>query len=878
MTTRALWPLLLLCATGCLELDKARPYECRRDAGLEDQCPGGWFCTVEGRCRSKEQGGEFPCERLNPDGGADPKGGEPNDCGSRDWWCGARGVCQRIGEARAYPCDVDNDCEGGWRCSLDSVCVAPAHDALDASTFGTTEGPELVSPLFGAQGIAFVAPSASGVTVGSGDAGDPKFEVLVLAAADGGVAGLLREQFENGFSGQIRLVPASFTVPGLRAVGQSDCRVYFLKAAADGGSTLAFSEVGARDGQPFIDPPQDLVTLPSSARLRTSNRLGGTNVVFSGTEWAVHGYGLRCGLLANAAPLPLPETSPQRPAVDLAFLGDPRIRMLGPLPLTANGAWVLSTESGLFIIGEDELASQTWRALGGINAPNERCGPRAANVTVRIEQLRTLGESVLAGMQTVTPNDGGAASRGLVVQLLYLPAWNNLKELLPDGGERYPQLRPDGGCSNEALNLIAVHGPCEPCTPNYPHLQDYTPIVFALPDGGLRSQLEGFCSVNPDASGGLELFQLTNEGSFTSAQCKRRTLRYVSAASRYVFNTSNSARHARIDTQRGGIWFGESPVQAAPLFFDEPPKVMIRAAAQANTLVVSDRLFGQLQKDAGFLSFPTGSDPDFYAQVEGQPSWFATPEGVYVLQSVVPAVGVPVAQAPVEGYTARGLGFGTVVTTRGGGTELVVASGDTVYTANVTATLDGGTFAELKRRVTPLAAARITSLAASSPGPKETLFARAYARTAAGVFELRAETPIRWRAFDAELPGDPLIVFSDGLRARAGYDDGTVMTLPGRLVVAPPLDPSAVPAVDFVSVCGQPWVLARGGVFKLELGAGPVGNWTPVDFDSASPPHLKASSPDLYEDGKLLLRADDVWLFLSDGTALKRRVSCPNAR
>jgi hypothetical protein len=84
--------------------------------------------------------------------------------------------------------------------------------------------------------------------------------------------------------------------------------------------------------------------------------------------------------------------------------------------------------------------------------------------------------------------------------------------------------------------------------------------------------------------------------------------------------------------------------------------------------------------------------------------------------------------------------------------------------------------------------------------------------------QFRADNPTVWKSTELTLPaGEPVALFNDGARARAGYRDGRVYALPGRVPVAPPLPPGAGAVVDFTDVCGQVIALSSQSAFRLAL-------------------------------------------------------------
>jgi hypothetical protein len=95
------------------------------------------------------------------------------------------------------------------------------------------------------------------------------------------------------------------------------------------------------------------------------------------------------------------------------------------------------------------------------------------------------------------------------------------------------------------------------------------------------------------------------------------------------------------------------------------------------------------------------------------------------------------------------------------------------------------------------------------------------------VFRFRADNPVVWRTDELIVSdGEAVEVFFDGTRARVGMRDGSVVSLPSRVLVAPP---TFDPAIDFEQVCENTFALTAAGLEHLSVTAAePVGTWSPV--------------------------------------------------
>lgn len=942
LTLAALLSLLFVVLSGCIDTDKPRRYECSTDSGvsLEQQCPGrgwicglegtcrdpavpgdflcsrdasisfcasGWFCTVEGKCRSLDEGGEFPCSRTNPSG--DPKdGGQPNDCGSAQWWCGASGQCHQLGAEKAYRCKVDNDCEGSWRCSPDGVCVPPPEDGLRLDAGGSVDTFELKSPLLSAAGATHLA-------VGTPFAGDlPDGGVLPLslgaAYADGGISALLRYYAKSGNAGvidlgSVRVVATSAPVTNLVDLAFADLRAYSIRRSSSGG--LTFETAGVDLGPPIGEllPMQKIYDLPPpftlpngfiiKPRLRISNRPGGKVVAFTPYGLLSHEPGFSTPLAA--AWTPLPGSPGTQVGLDLAWLGAD----YGPGQYFREGSFLLSTERGVFLIRElaAPLSTSRWYALGGPDLQNGLCGDPKGVPPAAVLELRTQSASLFAARVTTKGPNG--RTDGLSV---YATALNRVHSNLgapTDGGSTlFPEVFADGGCQGPAFNTVQLLGPCEPCPGVFPRLVDFRPDVRADPDGGVLPRIDVRCErPSPDGGPGPQRSYLLKRGTgLTAGDCSRDNPRdnprVEQQEARFIAQTANSQKLGRVEVTRGAIFFGETEENLAPVFMDRVPVMVIEGRNDSGALLAGSDFLAQEQPNVGLLSltFPLDAQYGRSSSVEGFPSWLASTSGVYELLALRPRTDDGGSQAPSGRLIAYGTSQapfvatvptnGVVLHTADGGRELTLSAFDSIYSADVTAVVDTGNGeTALELRNIPFARSPILSLAAGTPAPDAGLFALSYANTQNGLFEVRAETRTRWRASDVILPEEVVQVFTNGRHARAGFPTGRIAALPSRLIIAEPLEAAKRPAVSYVGVCGQPWVLAAGGLFKLVPGAnGAIGKWEEVPLrPPANLSHLAVSTPsDLYLRGRLHFHGGSFWVFLADGTTYRAEVSCPNGQ
>src|SRR5205823_176969 len=81
-------------------------------------------------------------------------------------------------------------------------------------------------------------------------------------------------------------------------------------------------------------------------------------------------------------------------------------------------------------------------------------------------------------------------------------------------------------------------------------------------------------------------------------------------------------------------------------------------------------------------------------------------------------------------------------------------------------------------------------------------FASGYALTASGLFRFTAQTAQRWRSDELLVPLGGVTLWSDGAFGRLGYADGTILSLPSRVLLSESVgDAGAVS--QYAQLCGQ---------------------------------------------------------------------------
>jgi hypothetical protein len=213
-----------------------------------------------------------------------------------------------------------------------------------------------------------------------------------------------------------------------------------------------------------------------------------------------------------------------------------------------------------------------------------------------------------------------------------------------------------------------------------------------------------------------------------------------------------------------------------------------------------------------------------------------------------------------------------------GSSQLVISSFDELLGADMTslvAALDGvdaGVLtgielipAAVDARAVPFPKSPILSFIATASGSTDAGLFGGYALTANGLAEFSAVTQQHWNSQAVDVPqGDWIAVADEGGRARLGYGDGSVYSLPSRvLLVGSFTDGTAVS--DYASLCGETIALTSSGVYSLVASGGTAtgGQWVPVDLSGAA---IRGSSPAGLSGGKLYAPGPELDVFGRVGT------------
>ncbi|MEW5739816.1 MAG: hypothetical protein AB1938_12870 [Myxococcota bacterium] len=333
--------------------------------------------------------------------------------------------------------------------------------------------------------------------------------------------------------------------------------------------------------------------------------------------------------------------------------------------------------------------------------------------------------------------------------------------------------------------------------------------------------------------------------------------------------------HARTHGGAAGrAWYAEdaiafSPDEVPPLhpvFLDRSPLLLLRLSLRGETSIfaLADQyvFFGS---PAGMVSELEPSNPATFTAlgtVANATELVITPDGVYNLKEFpldgeMPQVlaelarGLPSLTPPVSGL---------LVPQPDAGRLLVVSSGDTLYSADVSqqlTTSDGGVNgpllppATLFHRVVPAPGVPVRDLAvgrttSGSSGTRSTVGFFVLARDE--VFAVDVVSNDDWRVTPIPLPADfgpPRELWTEDGDGRVAFLRGYISALPTPVQLAEPFDPSGeVIAQDFARLCGDTFAIVGAGVQHYVTGA---KTWSPVPGVTLTPE--QAATARFWESG-----------------------------
>jgi hypothetical protein len=861
---RLLWALALLplaTALSACPTEQLGPkhYACARDAG-EAACPFGWHCGVEGFCysRSAEAGRDYPCEGSTqaPD----------EDC-VEGWRCGLEGRCRRR-DAGYHLCrtpagELDESYCEGWRCALEGRCRPKepgAHPCrTDAGVLDETYCEGWVCGIDGTCHPAGAGPwpctgdeQCAGWRCGlagrcldpGGDALDfAGFPVALPAQPLSPKAFTALPQLLSASSVERRLAgaPALLEAQGLALYDDAGLAVFSTRVDADDAGVRTMADFHRLD---LPSAPQAIAATASGAfvldvagelrhyELRDGGLWPGPGLARTGT-W----------LRALSAPVPLALLGPERTAFDaMTLVGTSNVLPLPELRPKASIQPAVLGAAQLLGPGGGGLLALTPNDLFflPVDPSNPSAGgPDAGWCEVPLSMGKVLMENRLNAAGAVEARGGLAA-----VEV--------------DG--RYVLLGPVSAGEEEGcpawIPQRALFGPCVAACPTGYFAASFGPVIS--PQG-----IEVLCQ--PFKGSGLVTLTLSgvNDSCLTQPSAQPVGM----ARDRATAQTSPSPQVA-VAGAHGQLWMGPTVAQAHPVTLERAPAGVTLLGGQL--VAFTREVTALLDPTYGLRTVP--SNPNLLerpvAAVAGRPGWLLLAGGLVVRAGAdggwdLLAIRDFALEEFVPPYSA------TVAGKRDGGTQLVIASGDALFGADLSAP-DSGT-AALELRLIPSTRSPILAVA---PLPPASLSLRdggtpllgGYAITPDRAYLFYAETERRWRAEELPVPdGELAKLWTDGARGRIGYRDGRVVSLPNALLLAPAME--EVSAVeDFGALCGQPFALTEEGLWRVSPAEqGALGRWSPVSLQSGLPGALAEG----LKGGRLFSSGETLLLFTSFGAAAR---------
>ncbi|MBL8933725.1 MAG: hypothetical protein JNM69_04180 [Archangium sp.] len=852
-------------ARECHDPNLPRSFACERDG----DCLGGWRCGLNDartarECHDPNMPRSFACERAS-----DCLGGfvcglndartagechDPNmprsfacltdaDCVA-NWDCGLTSnrlqrECHDPQNPQAFACERDDDCLGGWRCDVDRRCVNPAQDALEPLP-ELDAGAAVVRSPGDRKPITQLAVSpVFGTTTG----GDTSTVALVR---DGRLEAMTRDPFGTFRRWEIPFSPAGpVLASGPRWIrdlpsfpDQERMETPYLYATGPDGGLFGFELLN--DGGVNTAPVHQAA--------------GGVLPRLSGLR---HGLArlLADGGVPTGVDLPYLLGFSESPASYVVFDGPGRgyvrdiFTVNAPPSLVINRAgntvfdvadwyWAAPVNSAsaslecTFLVDRSGVwASRNDYSFEPVHSP---AFGNAACARSGLQVQRFIGLDGQRAAVVATPWDGGSPQ---------VAVWS-LSRSFPGPADDLSQLWctswDDRPCdADDAIVYDVQLGPCAPCPTGA--LLDVNPIVTP----GQPIELEARCGT-PDA-GAFTFYRVTAHPTASGRCINRLTIGASSLFAAPALVAAEQFAPGRVGFANGDgqAWVGPSALSAVSVRFDQAATgVVLLGAPSPRSVVVGDNTVGVLEPGLGLVA---SSRVTPTAIAVNEPAWAVLNDQVLSFANAGSLdEGQPLA------VSSRALPSPQVLVravTREQVTVAVLSAGNQVWTAVVDDTTSP------PRPPSPLAprvatVGVISSLAiAATDADAGTTFV-GYATTSNGVSRLIADTPTVWRAEDVPLPAalTPREVWFNNGRARVGFSDGTVFSLPSRVLLAPSLGESVE---DYAQVCGRSVALTPRGLFELVGTAGAaVGHWQaiplPAGFIGLSGGRLHVVGNELY--------------------------------
>jgi hypothetical protein len=738
----------------------------------------------------------------------DPDAGDQTSQCAPGWRCGLIGRCHATGpDAGApYACLSDLDCEANWRCSAAGICANPTSELL-GNTYSGPLTMDLLNPL--------VLPGPPLLFATSSGRNGTEQVQAYFSLLDGGILDETLFTFPSDGGAVIRSDLQVPVGPATALAAPSTNRAYVL---VDGG-LLSVGLTG--NGNWFIP-------LPGAVALRHVDPGGQAAVLIQDA-----GYLLAGALPSTVQSLTLGGACAEDQVQDLQMVlanVPPNSGFFGRQCLLAV------SPSGVFYANYDTTAQFLAPSDGGTGVspvpywtqftglPGNGCGAPTAQETVQglFPSYEGMG---------VALSDGGVSEAALVA----------FDGLTTDAG-LWLGCTPGQPCCGR-LGQVAIR-PCAVCQGL--RLAEVRPVVTTpTPVMSVRCV--------DDSAGHSYWFQISS--GQVGGSCGE-PFPLFSQASLFFDDVIYDAALPQAVTYagaHGGIWLGSpNRPDETPYLLDEVPISFFEtnAGIQASGLSRTFDSTGSNVEVQDFWTYAPGlgmllsqqrvGTGEYVGAVQNEPAW-AVQENLTTIDLDAPP-GYEEVASPAQvfatsvPYTAR------VIATPDGGSELVVTSFDTLYSADVTVRVAGSnspTPSRLRSRLVPLAGNPFQSLVLIPPDGGVLLdddgnpvFARGYAVTQARLFEVTASSEQQWTANAIDVPtGQPQGLWREGDQVRLGLADGRVYSLPSLVPLAPGLPEIPPLASGFAQVCSEGFALGQAGVYRLlaDPGGSGTGTWSPLD-------------------------------------------------
>lgn len=831
-------------------------YACDRSGkNPDEQCPFGLHCGVQGYCYDRADAGELPCvqgaddcapswrcdlsgvcRRREPgawacaiDGGLPAvlvDAGVTSDELCEGWRCGIDGRCHPR-EPGPWPCAADPDCEGGWRCGIDGRCQDPSAEAIPWDELPASMGYQRVNPRFISSPPSLVAVAGPDDPVSPSDRTEPGWDEDFAAAMV-----FPRSNDKSSTLAHVRARepnksnPDPDAEPGfVSAQGTFAGKVFSLATTNLGPVALGDDGSGPRVFRYHANDDGSLVVLKTwpvnASELRVMER-----TPFTGFAFSPGAQGGTLISMVSTQALDLPKNLAHPKLLDATSF----ISWTYPIARPSPRRWlIVATPDGFYAYHLDEAAP------GGIPANPEMCvfEKDANSVMLGGTGDRTVQLRATPQHQFGIPPGGALAVRSLSIdESGFVPVtidhlWLlGVSNRIASGGQY---------CDPAQLPQDVLLGPCKnPCLDAQMELRQFMPLrTWDLSGGAIDVE----CAP-PGVQGATAAFRLT-----------RGLLSGCVATPISLPESGTSLDHLRTSPLSGGVLasvgghgqflVGTALDDAQSLTLTRSPDFFVHGVTGYDVVPVFHRGVA-LNTALGITEFPADVDEylEFVAAVGRQP-WTVHRAGLVThfpdtrllayLDTTVHEFEPP--------FNADFLPHQS-----GDGGYLTVTAFDHVLSARIDDAaangpqpapggMDGGTDAvTLDLRLTPFAGNPIVALAATPTAALPdggVALAGGYLATQERAWRFWAETDRKWRTQELSLPdGEIRKVWVDRFgRGRAGFRDGTIVSLPSGFVLAGPIA-EEVGVADFADVCGRPWVVTAEGVYQLVPAAdSAVGQW-----------------------------------------------------